>query len=434
MSRMQAAMCTRVGISRTDVPARRDRLWCTMHPHKAKTIVCPFQVQVSGSQEIVPLLSFMRDYLFWREKRGKAELHVEVRPVQKKAEGESSTDQVRVALKKHYQLDVKRIERIAYGLWEESFSVWTSSQRYYVKRFYAKWRLQTRYEEMLNGLALSQELRKKGFPAPRLLVPHHQEWLAHDQGETYQVNEWIDGRSYHPGELPLREAKAMGELLAHFHRQFDPLPPFEDVPMLSPSKAIADCRELWSQYQKEQGAFPGYVRDILEQQISLLETVSHEYVSRLPVPSLRGRCFHSYWVEQLIFHPNGEVAALVDWTDGAGREGYWAKDLVAGLHLSALQYEGILAFCEGYQAHHPLPKSEWQAVLAKLCYGHLASTNFLDSWLVKHNRRMEHWETDCDDLDQARSRAIPPLAQARTRSIGYAFPGLSTGYRCGCQG
>ncbi|MED1918104.1 hypothetical protein P4V64_22605 [Bacillus thuringiensis] len=44
------------------------------------------------------------------------------------------------------------------------------------------------------------------------------------------------------------------------------------------------------------------------------------------------------------------------------------------------------------QAHHPLPKTEWQAVLAQLCYGHLASTNFLDSWLVKHNRRMEHWE------------------------------------------
>ncbi|MED1918103.1 hypothetical protein P4V64_22600 [Bacillus thuringiensis] len=92
-------------------------------------------------------------------------MHVEVRPKQKKSEEELPTDRVREAVKNHYQLDVERIERIAYGLWEESFSVWTSSQRYYVKRFYAKWRLQARYEEMLTGLTLSQELRRKGFPA-----------------------------------------------------------------------------------------------------------------------------------------------------------------------------------------------------------------------------------------------------------------------------
>ncbi|MFF2528413.1 hypothetical protein ACFVS2_05815 [Brevibacillus sp. NPDC058079] len=48
-------------------------------------------------------------------------MHVEVRPKQKKSEEELPTDRVREALKNHYQLDVERIERIAYGLWEESF-------------------------------------------------------------------------------------------------------------------------------------------------------------------------------------------------------------------------------------------------------------------------------------------------------------------------
>ncbi|BAH44185.1 hypothetical protein BBR47_32080 [Brevibacillus brevis NBRC 100599] len=55
-------------------------------------------------------------------------------------------------------------------------------------------------------------VEEKGFSAPRLLVLLHQEWLAHNQGETYQANKWIEGGSHHLGELPFREAKAIGEL------------------------------------------------------------------------------------------------------------------------------------------------------------------------------------------------------------------------------
>ncbi|MFI8714143.1 hypothetical protein [Brevibacillus brevis] len=111
------------------------------------------------------------------------------------------------------------------NLSEESLSVWTSSQRYYVKRFYAKWRLQTRYEEMLNGLALSQELREKGFPARVCLYFYIRNGLPMTKERRTKQMNGSTGGSYHLGELPLREAKAIGELLAHFHRLLDLLFP-----------------------------------------------------------------------------------------------------------------------------------------------------------------------------------------------------------------
>lgn len=303
-------------------------------------------------------------------------------------------NKVIAALKSAYGICAERVERITYGLWEESFSVWAGEKRYYVKRFYAKWRLQTRYQEMLDGLALSQQLHRDGFPAPLLISTLENEHLANVEGETYQVNEWVHGRSFHPGELPLREAKAMGRLLARFHRQFgsSDIPP-ERVALPSPPEARQTCEQLLVRYENEQGDFASHVRLLLEEQIRLLQSLPDDFASSLPEASLHGPCFHSYWVEQLIFQPDGQVAALVDWTDGAGRKGYWANDMVTGLHLSALDQAGALAFCAGYQEMNPLPAREWQVVLAKLCYGHLASTNFLASWLDKHNRRMDHWES-----------------------------------------
>ncbi len=306
---------------------------------------------------------------------------------------QSILDKLKAALREAYGFHAQQVERIAYGLWEESFSVWTREKRYYVKRFYAKWRLQTRYPDMLKGLALSQELRQKGFPAPALILTIDNDWLANVDGETYQVNEWVDGCCYHPGELQEDEARAMGGLLARFHCQFERAEPSAKMlPYVTPAVAIHTCEELRLRYESAKGAFPSYVRSLLAQQILLLKSLPSNFTENLPTATLSGPCFHSFWVEQVIFQPNGQIAALVDWTDGAGKPGLWAQDIVTGIHLSALNETAIIAFCSGYQNANRLPKNEWKAVFTMLCYGHVASTNFLDSWLVKHNRRMEHWE------------------------------------------
>ncbi|MFZ5825551.1 MAG: hypothetical protein ACOY94_14730 [Bacillota bacterium] len=113
---------------------------------------------------------------------------------------------------------------------------------------------------------------------------------------------------------------------------------------------------------------------------------------RSPVTPMTLGMKSTLWVEQVLFRPDGEVAALVDWTDGAGRVGFLVEDLDTGIHLSALDLEGIGAFVAGYQSENPLPEQEWRALAALLCYGHLASTNFLGGWFARPYRRMQEWE------------------------------------------
>ncbi|WP_218095026.1 hypothetical protein [Paenibacillus solanacearum] len=56
----------------------------------------------------------------------------------------------------------------------------------------------------------------------------------------------------------------------------------------------------------------------------------------------------------------------MDWTDGAGTEGYIALDL-----------NGIFTFCRDYHSINPLPEEEWKAVAAELCYGFVS-----DEWSI----------------------------------------------------
>jgi len=55
------------------------------------------------------------------------------------------------ALNKAYGLKVIGIKKIEYGLWEESFEIKTSTNKYYAKRFWKKDRIKNRYQEMLQG-------------------------------------------------------------------------------------------------------------------------------------------------------------------------------------------------------------------------------------------------------------------------------------------
>lgn len=59
------------------------------------------------------------------------------------------------ALNKAYGLKVTEIERIEYGLWEESFKLRTNSDVYFAKRFWRKDRIKNRYDEMVRGKHIS---------------------------------------------------------------------------------------------------------------------------------------------------------------------------------------------------------------------------------------------------------------------------------------
>ena len=73
------------------------------------------------------------------------------------------------ALNKAYGLKVIGIEKIEYGLWEESFEIRTSSNKYYAKRFRKKDKIKNKYQEMLQVLELIQLLRTKDFQAPEII-------------------------------------------------------------------------------------------------------------------------------------------------------------------------------------------------------------------------------------------------------------------------
>lgn len=246
---------------------------------------------------------------------------------------------------------------------------------------------------MQRGLALSQELRAEGFPAPGVIAPRAEfgvpgaELIALYGEERYILTEWVEGKTYYPGELPPACARPMGALLGLFHRRLG-RGGHATWAYRSPAKALEQVGGLLARYEGESEPFAAVAREILTEQVDLLAALPSDFHEHLPKPQLQGGCFNSFWIEQVLFHPDGSVAALVDWTDGAGGRGYLINDICVGIHLSALDREATAAFVAGYQSENPLPRPEWEAVAAELTYGHLASINFLGGWLDDPMRRM----------------------------------------------
>ncbi|HEY3365900.1 MAG TPA: phosphotransferase [Symbiobacteriaceae bacterium] len=321
------------------------------------------------------------------------------------------------ALAHAYGLVLDRADRIDFGIWEESFSIWTDQGRLFAKRFLRKAR---KTDDMLRGLRLSESLRAQGFPAPRVIPAHTGDLIAFVESERYQVTEWVDGECYHPGDLPLRCATPMGALLGRFHR-LSGSQASTSYTFAGRNTALAQCRQALERYREHAEPFARVAEAVLEEQIALLQTLPADFHERLPVPGRRGPCFNSFWVEQLLFHREGQVAALVDWTDGAGRVGFWVDDLDTGLHLSALGVDAIARFVAGYQSENPLPETEWRALSAVLCYGHLASTNFLSGWFDRPYRRMQDWEQTAERwhrLVPVRFRRYPEIEAAVLQAAG----------------
>ncbi|AGK95706.1 phosphotransferase [Clostridium pasteurianum] len=296
------------------------------------------------------------------------------------------------ALYKAYGLQITKVKNIEYGLWEESFEVWTLTEKFFAKRFWKKDRIETRHDEMLRGLLLSQELRANGFPVPELIFTKNKMPLAHIDGETYEVTEWVEGNTFHPGELPKEGAYSMGCLLGKFHSFFQVDKQYKYLELPSPLAAIQKCKKLLCQYEHFSGKFADNAKQVLSEQIEILELLPRDFLQGMITMSRVGLTFNSFWVEQIIFNDKFEVNALIDWTDGAGRIGCWAGDIDTALHISAFDKDAIVQFCRGYQNFNYLTKEEWESVFNLTCYKHLCDTWIFDSWVKKYNRRMEHWE------------------------------------------
>jgi Ser/Thr protein kinase RdoA (MazF antagonist) len=245
---------------------------------------------------------------------------------------------------------------------------------------------------MVNGILLSQELRANGFPIPELILTKSMEPLAYIGDETYQVTEWVNGKTFHPGELSKEGAYSMGCLLGKFHSYFQSNNQYKLIELPSPSTTASKCENLLLKFEYLTGKFPNHAKQILSENIKILKTISDDHIRNLNTKSRIGTVYNSFWVEQVLFDDKDEIKALVDWTDGAGRTGCLIEDIDTAIHISALDKDAIIAFCNGYQKFNPLAAEEWDSVTNLICYRHLADTWTFDSWFDKNNRRMEHWE------------------------------------------
>jgi|GEM_PF-1553648 len=310
------------------------------------------------------------------------------------------------ALEQAYGIRAEHVEPIRYGIWEECFAVRTAGGHLFAKRFHKKNR---RREGMLRGLRLSERLRAQGFPAPAVLPARGGDLLADIEGATHQVTEWVPGLCHHPGDLPLEAAGPMGAVLGRFHRILGTaaIPPARPLP--SPRQGAEDCRGMLGRFAGRTEPFAAVAREVLGEQIALLDALPGDFPDRLPLPGAGGPCFQAFWVEQVLFRADGQVAAVVDWTDGAGAPGRRVGDLDTAIHLSALDAAGLASFVAAYQAEHPLPEGEWRALAAALTYGHLAETGFFEAWLQGAYRRPADWEP----IAARWHRQVPPRFRER---------------------
>jgi len=176
-------------------------------------------------------------------------------------------------LKIAYGLDVIKAKKIIYGLNEECFEIDMKDKKFFAKRFYKKSRLVNRYDEMKHGLRLSDELRKKGFPSPKIILSLKGEYLAVVGENTYQVNEWIDGLTYHPSQMPPSAARSMGEVLATFHSWTNSEYETRTLELMSPNLILKETVDLLEQYKEFSGEFPDFAKKSLTKEIKILNSI-----------------------------------------------------------------------------------------------------------------------------------------------------------------
>jgi len=297
---------------------------------------------------------------------------------------------LRAALKENYSLDYLDSERIQYGLWEENYRVETLQGTFFVKRFWREVRLERSYPEMVDGLILSQDLRQVGIPAPLLIKDKAGQVLSKHGERTYQVNEWLEGRTYRPGDLPDQAAYQMGRLLGELHLKMNPTLESSRLDPLDLNQAYK------AKLSHETDLKAGLIDEedlVLSHFYGQLEALRGHFHKDLRPKSYRGRVYNSFWVEQVMFDENDQVKGLIDWTDGAGRQGYLIQDIDTAIFVSAFKTQAIVAFARGYQEVLPMALEDWMDLIEYTCIHHLANEWIYTSWLKQTCNRYDHWKT-----------------------------------------
>ncbi len=207
---------------------------------------------------------------------------------------------VKEVLEKNYSIIAKEVIRIEYGLWEENYRVNTESKSYFIKKFIKKDRLEKKYDLMVRGVELGQSLRTKAIPVPLHIYDNNNDMFSRYQNNTYQVNEWIDGITYRPGQAPKEACYSMGKLLGKIHKMINTEYTLEETESINLKEAIKNKKLLLNEFKlKDKESY--VIIKSLEKQIELLNKLLENAYRNDSFLSKKGKVYNSYWIEQLLF-------------------------------------------------------------------------------------------------------------------------------------
>jgi hypothetical protein len=228
-----------------------------------------------------------------------------------------------------------------------------------------------------------------GHPVPDVLRPAHgagaagrdgtlgtgapvADWLAPLEGgiSWIAVMAFASGRKAAPGEMTPAMAREAGRTLGRLHRTLAELPVPDGSPFATTSAKVAERTarlqaEALAQANPDEG--DRLAMEVCQWRLDLLERyqVESERYAGDPVQIVHG----DYYPGNLLFGPDGTVAAVLDW-DFSGARPRGLEVARAAVETGLVPAEGpgrldqalVQAFLGGYTAEQPLPADQRQAM------------------------------------------------------------------------
>ncbi len=290
------------------------------------------------------------------------------------------------ALREEYNFSPSEVRGIAPESRHASFFIrGSNSRQYYLKRFLPS----TPHQRILRATRLSQLLRPKGIPAPKIWCTKSGKLLANSRGHLYLLTDWVEGHQVDVGGATEEIAAAIGKVVASLHRYLAvrrlrcidwAWPPWPEIKNAWHELA----RECFSLATVRRDQFSEEVCALLRRHIPLLNLIPpNPPISKEVV----GRVFGDLTIGQFLFGQADWIAALIDW-EYAGTKGPLSDEIAGCVFRSFLTSEGqiqlpaVRAFVRSYQSMLPLPTNIWGQVFSRVCYGgHAHLAYHLQAWL-----------------------------------------------------
>jgi Ser/Thr protein kinase RdoA (MazF antagonist) len=261
-------------------------------------------------------------------------------------------------------------DRTPTGYTNHSFFIATSTGRYVLRRSNMHWKIRKGAEAMRFEARLIDHLRKRGYPAPRIVPTREGERHFTHQGAFYLMTASIAGGPYEEGNTA--HLLAAGEALGRYHRLARTLsgPSYASAPTLDPRaiSALDKAEHLVAPFLSaaERGDLRNQTSYLRGQFASIPRTLAEGY------PESNKQVIHGSFSESCLIFVGDALAGVLDY-DRARYEAV-ATDLAIairsfchhkgrdGRYWIDLDYTRCRDLLAAYQEVNPLPEEELRAL------------------------------------------------------------------------